>query len=210
MESKTYPKLHPELEQYLEPMEHFGQMLRHPLLFSVPYFGEMDNERLNQSFEFRKAKIREAIDGKLHSSYIFMHERPYRLNALMDVCGELSAKELLPLILEVYTDSENIIENSDEWMFLLEPLTGTDPWSTVHELPDGEFMIYRGGSKLGFSWTLDPDKAKWFASRWNQNLPLWQASVTREDVIGYNDSRGEKEVIVNPDVISHLIEPFEG
>lgn len=209
MESKSYPQLHPELEQYLESMEHFGKMLRHPLLFAVPYFGEQENERLNTLFELRKAAIAEHIKERDYLSYVFTHERPYRLNALMTLYGNITTEELLPIVLEVYTDSENISENDDDWHLLLEPLTGTDPWGTVHELPDGEFTIYRGGSRDGFSWTLDVDKAKWFANRWNQNLPLWQAVVTRNDVIGYYDHRGEKEVIVNPDDISHLIEPLE-
>jgi hypothetical protein len=96
-------------------MEHFGQMLRHPLLYSVPYFGDAENERLNQQFEFRKEALREAQEKNQHARWVFMHERPYRLQAMLDLKGEIPDTEFLPLLLEVYVDSENARENFDDW-----------------------------------------------------------------------------------------------
>lgn len=209
MESKTYEELHPELAQYLEPMEHFGQMLRHPLVYAVPYCGPMENEMLNRRFEALKLALKEAQEKGDHGRYVLLHERPYRLNALMELYGEIPTAELLPLILNVYVDSENARENPDEWTQLLESLTGTDPWSSVHELPDSPFTIYRGGEANSFSWTIDLETAKWFANRWKQSLPVWQATVTKADIIGYYDGRNEKEVIVNPDDIAHLITEYK-
>lgn len=206
MESGTYPDLHPDLVPYLEPMEHFGQMLRHPLVFAVPYFGAVENERLNKGYEFRKARRQEALDKGNHGQYVFVHERPYRLDALMELHGEIPVTEFSKLMLDVYVDSENVGDNLDTWLELLEPLTGTDPWGSVNQLPDGKFKIYRGGNKEGVSWTLDRTQAQWFAGRWQENHPVWEATVTRDDVIGYYNGRGEKEVIVYPPAIIHLIE----
>lgn len=205
-ETETYPDLHPDLAPYLEPMEHFGQMLRHRLVYSVPYFGPAENERLNKYYEVQLQRLRKAQETKNHHLYVFTHERAYRLDALMELYGEIPAVELIPLILDVYIDSENISANADSWEQLLETLTGTDPWNTEQELPDGEFTIYRGGTKEGFSWTTDLEQAKWFANRWRDNHPVWKATVTKRDIIGYCDGRGEKEIIVNPADIAHLIE----
>lgn len=209
MESTSYPKLHPELTPYLEPMERFGQMLRHPLLYSVPYFGEMENERLNQQFEFRKAALREAQQKNQHASWIFIHERPWRLNALLELKGDIPDKDFLPLVLEVYVDSENARDNFDDWESILEDLTGTDPWNTVHELPDTPFTVYRGGIKRGFSWTLDLATAKWFSNRIGGTGEVWQATVTKADIIAYYDGRNEKEVIAAYGAVEHLIEPYK-
>lgn len=201
-------ELHPELAPYLEPMAGFGQMLRHPLVYAVPYFGEPENERLNKLLEFRKQDLKTSIEKGDHHRFVFAHERPYRLDALRELHGEISQDVLNSLILQVYVDSENARDNYDEWFELLEPLTGADPWHTYQDLPDGEFSIYRGGPVMGFSWTRDLDRAKWFARRWGANGPIWEATVTTNDVIGYYDGRGEKEVVAVYDHIVHLIYPY--
>ena len=54
----------------------------------------------------------------------------------------------------------------------------------------------------------DLDRAKWFARRWGANGPIWEATVTTNDVIGYYDGRGEKEVVAVYDHIVHLIYPY--
>jgi hypothetical protein len=205
MNSSTYPTLDPELEQYLEPMEGFGKMLRHPLVYSVPYFGEADNERLNQQLAFRKRTLREAIESGDHEKYVFTHERAYRLDALLELQGDITQRKLNSLILDVYVDSENARENYDEWLNLLEPLTGEDPWNSVKDLPAGKFTMYRGGPVMGFSWTLDLDRAQWFAKRWGAQGEVWEATVDKNSVIGYYDGRGEKEVVAVYDHIRHAI-----
>lgn len=209
MNSTAYEELNPELAKYLEPMQGIGQMLRHPLLYSVPYFGECENVRLNKLYEFRTAELRKAVETNNHEQFVFTHERPWRLHALMELHGSVPLEDFLPLVLSVYTDSENARENADDWTTLLEPLTGTDPWDTVSELPDGKFTIYRGGEGNSFSWTTSLKVAQWFANRWGESHPVWTATIDKSNVIGYYNGRNEFEVIVNPDDISHLVEKYE-
>ena len=202
--------LHPELAACLEKMNVLGmEMIRHPLLFAVPYFGKDDNERLNQLLEFRKKQAAEFLEQQEYNRFVFTHERPYRLDSLMQIQSMLTDAELAPLLLSVYVDSENIGQNYDVWSLLLEPFVGKDPWNTLHELPHDTFQIWRGGSRDGFSWTTDVKVAHWFANRWKQELPVWTATVSKSDVIGFYDGRGEKEVIVHPDYISHLIDKLD-
>lgn len=209
MKSDTYENLHPELEKYLEPMEYFGRMLRHPLLYAVPYFGEAENDRLNKLFEYRKDMLQKYQATGDHSGWVFTHERPYRFQALRELCGEIPDKDFRDLVLEVYVDTESARDEFEEWEQILEKLTGLDPWNTLHELQDTPITVYRGGVKKGFSWTTDINVAKWFSKRYNGNGTVWVATVTKDDIIGYYDGRNEKEVIAAYQAVEHLIEPYK-
>jgi hypothetical protein len=207
MNSDTYEALHPELAQYLEPMAGFGQMLRHPLVYSVPYFGEMENARLNKCLEVRREMLAKAMAEERHHSWVFLHERPYRLDALLEIRGTIPDKDFLPIVLEVYTDSENARCNFHAWEDLLEPLTGTDPWKSLADLPD-TMVVYRGGVKEGFSWTRNLEVAKYFSTRLGGNGDIWTATVAKSDIVGYYDGRNEDEVIASYESVSHLIDQY--
>lgn len=201
METEKFPELHPDLLPYMEKMERYGSMIRHPLIFAVPYFGESTNEHLNKLLEFRREQLREALSSENYNLFVFTHERPCRLDAFEQIMHSLDEKTFNELLLEVYIDSENIHQNYQTWVELLDPLTGLDVWNSVSDLPD-KIKIYRGGSKNGISWTLSLEKAQWFATRWNENLPVWEAEVNKEEIIGFNEHRNESEVIVSPLVLA--------
>lgn len=69
---------------------------------------------------------------------------------------------------------------------------------------DNEITIYRGVTPYNndevkaLSWTLDKEKAKWFAHRFNQNGTVYEANINKTDVYAYFESRNESEVIVDP------------
>jgi len=59
-----------------------------------------------------------------------------------------------------------------------------------------------GRVRHGMSWTLDPDKARWFADR-GVHLDLGypvvlEATVLKEDVFAYYNERKERELVVRP------------
>jgi len=80
--------------------------------------------------------------------------------------------------------------------------------SAGEPLPDGDkFTVYRGvagkGCKRrvrGFSWTLDYEKAEWFANRFNYfgDPAVFQATIDRADVLAYTNQRNEQEIICRP------------
>ena len=83
------------------------------------------------------------------------------------------------------------------------------------ELPDGNFTIYRAGSPEGISWTTNRGIAMWFWSknkllnsepRYNRFLSL---SVTKEDVLFYNNKKGQNEVVLIPNEIKVKIIPYK-
>ena len=70
-------------------------------------------------------------------------------------------------------------------------------------LPKGNFTVYRAGSPEGISWTTNRGIASWFWSKnklfnsepkYNRFLSL---SVTKEDVLFYNNKKGQNEVVLN-------------
>jgi len=76
----------------------------------------------------------------------------------------------------------------------------------------GPFTVFRGvaGSgrarhPRGFSWTLDVDRARWFAGRsaiWGLRQPaVWSGIVGAADVLAYVDDRQEREIIAFPETV---------
>ena len=63
------------------------------------------------------------------------------------------------------------------------------------------FTVYRGARDPdGYSWTLDVEKARWFASRWGQDLSVFSKKVNKlEDTVAYFNSRNEEEILLNED-----------
>ena len=69
---------------------------------------------------------------------------------------------------------------------------------------DQTLTVYRGVTSYnekrvkGLSWTLDEEKAKWFAERFGENGKVYSAEIDKKDVYAYFGSRGESEVVVDP------------
>jgi hypothetical protein len=116
--------------------------------------------------------------------------------------NQLTVDELRQLFASFWTNAELPYRYHDEVLSMLgwlHPVTDNDD-----EL-NGELTIYRGvsgiGSAEGIAWTLDIDKARWFARRLvlvNRNPRLYRATVHADDVLGYFTGRGESEVLVDP------------
>jgi hypothetical protein len=67
--------------------------------------------------------------------------------------------------------------------------------------------VYRGlqdkkAKVRGLSWSIDIEKAKWFANRWNKPGDVWAAEISKKDCFAYYDD--EKEVVVNPYCLKNL------
>jgi hypothetical protein len=60
----------------------------------------------------------------------------------------------------------------------------------------------------GLSWTLDREKAQWFANRWlslKRRRPIVLQTVARKaDVMAYFAGRNEQEIVVHPNIARKL------
>lgn len=110
-------ELHPELKAYLNPNEKLGLVLQHPLVYSVPYF-ESTNSFLNEYLTRKKEALADAIAEKDWESAIWIHERPWRINALIEYIDKTSEKEYWQLVARVWQDSEGPGINKGAWRTL--------------------------------------------------------------------------------------------
>lgn len=194
-------------------------MIHHPLIIDIPYSPAM-NAVVNARYKMKLAKLEECRADREWHSYVFFHERPYRMDAMHELIGEgvLSDREKWELISAVWTDSENIWESLDVWRDLWNEggydrtyVMGDAELAALAQLP-GQFQIWRGESRgragEGLSWTTDRDKAVWFAQRWKgsegHRPRLMTGIVNKSDVLAYFLGRGESEIVTFPDYVGGL------
>jgi hypothetical protein len=210
-------ELHPELKKRVFASKSFD-VLQHPLVFSVPY-NEFTNKILNKSLAYKKQAVAEAQEQGDWHRYVFLHERPFRFDALRSVEDKFTDdKEYWRVVGSVWTDSENIYQHFAVWKRLwASSFNGRDVLMDEEEKEVLEAMpqvltVYRGfkikKSERGLSWTTDRDTAVWFARRFrasHQSSFVAQANVAKKDVLAYFDGRNEKEVVVLPTSLKNLL-----
>jgi hypothetical protein len=192
-----------ELVPYLQDMgEPFGQCLKHPLVFSVPYMGE--NGMLNQRLDMKRRACEKAWDNNEWATYMWLHERPYRLQALLEMEPYVDDDaEYWDLLASAWVDTENAWQNLDEWYELWQSDRGDRPEVKLPEGCGDVLTIYRGvesPERDGISWTLSYEKAKWFALRLtygDAKAYVLTATVEARRVWFYSDDRGEQEVLAH-------------
>lgn len=200
--------LNPVLARYYS--ESPFPMIQHPLVYSVPHLPN-SNALVNRQYEQKKKAVEESFAEKNWNRYLVMHERPHRPTALADIASEMSDEDYWQNVGWVWSDSENIRELKFVWSLLLgsrrpkrEQIMDEKDRLALANMPD-ELTIYRGCAiedTQGLSWTLDRERAEWFAER-NHNLSdqdteVKVATVQKSDVIAYITRRNEEEIIVNP------------
>lgn len=194
--------LHPELSQYIS-LSTYGAILRHPLVFAVPYFPEQ-NKIVNRQLEYKKKAVSSALEKQNYNQYIWLHERPFRLNAFLAIQDHLDDVTYSSLLAEVWIDSENIWQYQRQWISILNDTRFSSQHFMVPEEYDffrslpSRFTIYRGcdrKNRSGLSWTLDRKKALWFAARFEGNV-LLEKTVCKKSVLAYVSRRSESEIIL--------------
>ena len=208
LEADRNADLHPDLVDYLETGT-LGKMLRHPLVYEVPFF---TNGTANRAYAAKKKALAEAERERDWFGCVFLHERAYRTEALVNYVlgvddeGRLahSLDQLPPAdrdtAMSVWTDCENIAQNLDIWnVFFDVPdecglLVGDS--EAFAALPD-PITLYRGDCiDGGWSWSTREEVALFFARRWNDNWPLLTGTVEKRHVFGYLTNRSEDEILV--------------
>jgi hypothetical protein len=214
--------LHDDLAVCVYDSDFLGQVLKHPLVFAVPYHPQQ-NAYLNQCYDAKQRAIAEAIADSDWSSFLWMHERPYRVEAFFEIQHELDDHAYWDRLGTLWTDSENIYENLDVWVDLLDSdrpgrdhMMDDEERAALAAMPD-TITVWRGHSDInadGWSWTTDRDRAVWFANRFtvmeNRNPYVTEATVAKTDVIAYMLARKESEIVVNPDNVTVITETALG
>jgi hypothetical protein len=207
--------LHPDLAPYLVEMRS-GLMLKHPLVFSVMHTNQM-NAWANEHYRCKLNAVAKARDAGDYSLYIWLHERPYRVYALQRIAFLLLAPDYWQLVSHVWLDSENVWQNRRAWrMFWAckmpqrELVMDDREREQLAALPE-TLAVYRGvklrSAMRGLSWTLDRERAEWFANRFvmkRQHPMVLQSEVRKADVVAHFIGRNEAEIVVHPNAIHRL------
>lgn len=207
-------ELNPELKYFIEDHPQLGKCLKHPLVFSVPYFEAM-NQMYNKSLEHKRKRVEEAKQARDWHQYIFWYERPYRITMFDSVKKQMTDKEYWECLAWVYVD----LEFHYNYRRLLSKLFTLRPavpefimdedelqiWNSLTE----SVTIYRGVGKfprahLGMSWTLLKQKAEWFARRFNDDPYLLTGTIKKSNIIAYFAGRNEAEVVVRPKTVENI------
>lgn len=214
--------LEPELLDYYEDEGALGApCIRHPLVYSILH-GPNLNAMVNQQYRYKKEAVDRALKEEKWSTYIYLHERPYRIDAFNELCEmEVFADshpEYWRLLGDIWTDSENVWQNEDLWRINL-----TTPWPGRHhmmtddergelaECLDDPIPVYRGfcrvGRDQGLSWTHNLVVAKFFARRFAMNGEtqyIAAGQVAKKDVIAYFTGRSEYEIVALPESVRDI------
>jgi hypothetical protein len=98
----TGEPLHSDLLPYLEDGV-LGKQLRHPLVYQVPLWA---NGHANAYYLQKKKAVAEALENKNYNSYVYLHERPYRLQAFSEIANELYKEVTTALIHPGYREED--------------------------------------------------------------------------------------------------------
>lgn len=196
--------LHPDLVPYLDEHPEFGTILRHPLVYQVPIWS---NGSANKSYEQKKKAIKRVLLEQDYKTYIWLHERPYRLTAFEEISNKLTDIDYWKLLSSIWTDTENSYANYEKWKSLFSSKRSSKQYlmdekedQLLRSLPE-EVIIYRGCQKNlnenGLSWSLDKSTAEFFAYRFDQKGTILERKISKKDIIAVFTGRGEAEVIFN-------------
>ena len=194
-------ELHPDLVAYVSEGP-LGKQLRHPLVYQ---FGMMGNGWANAYYLQKISDVKKALQNKKYDSYVWLHERPYRIEAFQEIEHLLSDTAYWKLVADIWTDTENQWQNYEEWKDLIGSKRSNRHYMMTEEednllrsLAD-EVTIYRGCQKgineNGLSWTLDKSIAEFFANRLGKKGIVLEKKISKSDIIAVFTGRGETEVI---------------
>lgn len=201
-------ELHPDLIPYLSKSKELGwDILQHPLVYSVPFIA---SGLINRQYEYKKTSVAKALLENNFDSYVFLHERPYRIGAFINIQHRMKDTVYWRLLGDVWTDTENQHSYLKELKVLVTSLRPNRHYLMNEEednyfrsLPD-EVIIYRGCIKNlnenGLSWTLNKDKADWFSNRLNREgkAIILEKKINKRELIAFFNGRNEYEVIHIP------------
>lgn len=236
--------LDPALHRYVDWEGRFGPVFDHPLYRDVHmrHTAAMPADWLYEGCRPGLASINQIIERKQQAlqeyererkwfNYVFTHHRPYRADALFDVIGKVGASRVWPLVGHVWTDSESNAQSWETWEEIwshaydsrgnfrkgFSKVMSAKDRRTYEALP-AIITAYRGCfdeyDTTAYSWTLDREKAEWFARRksWNGNPVIAKVEVHKPFVLAYFSDRNESEVIIdhiNAGLEGEEIEIFE-
>lgn len=220
--------LNPTLHDYVDWNGRHGPVFDHPLYRDVsmcltaampanwPEGAPAGLARINDIIAQKRALAEEFEQSRNWAAYVYTHHRPYRVDALLYAVRKVGASRLWPLIGDVWRDSESNMQSVEEWEEIWSHAYARNgKFRKCHKfvmrakdrrafeaLPE-TLTLYRGcfspDDVDAYSWTLDIDKAEWFARRkcWNGSPTVAKVEVHKSFALAYFSDRNEAEVVLD-------------
>jgi hypothetical protein len=212
-----------DLQCYVESVPGSSmQVFKHPLWTDIiPIATPVPIEDIILS---KLAACDQLLDAGDESGFVFLHERAFRMDVLNDLWAsgtfDNMPERYWKLARKVWIDSEQD-EGDLRWSRLLDvPLpqrscmSTDEEWQALSKQPE-TLTLYRGlhgydqddarrSCANGWSWTLSPKTAHFFARRLrdkSQQGFIATAQAPRSAVIAHFLSRGESEIVISSDDI---------
>ena len=164
---------------------------------------------------------REYVAERIDSDEIYCRiTKPYRLTFMKYAGRYLSKKDFAEMLCAAWITSEN--PNSDvnvSQSELLQMFRSADKslLMTAEERKrldelDNPVTVYRGvtpynaKSVRAMSWTLDYEKALWFAKRFDSDGAVYTAEIEKSNILALFDGRDESEIVVEPAYLLNIEE----
>lgn len=209
---------------HIKPKENDGQLgkffIKHPILetsmtilpstnkmFDIFNEPETYSKWVKETAEFfRKQKSVFGLTAHIRKSY-----RLAFFKYINEYLSEQDFAELLKIVwiqTEFNSDTTNVSQKEMvNWFRTANKkyLMDDKERNRLSSLPNG-VSVCRGvrsaDYKYGMSWTLNYNKAKWFAERFDAKTPIiYKTIIQKEDILAYINERNEQEVILDPDVL---------
>ncbi len=210
-----------ELEGYLEEADGHG-LIKHPL---ITYMGYDPDSRetvtmLGRWLAQKRHGIEQLASEGDWSQVLMLHEKPWRMHALIEYAPPMDDEDYWDELGDIWCQ----IKNPGEYLVALPDLfhpgnRGTEKrflmmneeeQAALQTLPE-KLTIYRGcaeGNRVGFSWSIDREKAEWFAHRcgfaeYNASDTLLLVGECRKaDVVAHFTRREEEEIVIDPEDVA--------
>lgn len=170
----------------------------------------LDSQEDMQAWRKQQSEVIDRVKSPL--LFAFMVTNSYALGFLKYAQQYLSKEDLSEMLAYMWVNTEAPNQDCNlSKTKLLSMFKAADPKSVMTEEEyqkfqnlDEQLTIYRGVTShnadniKALSWTLDPDKAFWFAHRFGEEGTVYEAQINKKHVYAYFEGRNEAEVIVDP------------
>lgn len=165
--------------------------------------------------------VAEQIDSAESADEIYCRiTKPYRLTFMKYAGRYLSKRDFVEMLCNAWISSEspnndvNVSQSELLRMFKSadKSLLMTDEERKRLDELDDPVTVYRGvtpynaKSVKAMSWTLDYEKALWFAKRFDSEGTVYTAEIEKSHILALFDGRDESEIVVEPAYLSNIEE----
>ncbi|WAB25132.1 mRNA catabolic process [Lysinibacillus phage vB_LfM_LysYB1] len=165
-----------------------------------------------ESFKRQRERFGRMLEDRDYDSFICLQDKRVRFRLYRELFDLIPDNEKFSIFEEVYVMGEYGFADQDPDFMrkVFETRFKDAEWKPFrYRFPDTEnyVTVYRGTQSKSspldkaYSWTLDKEKAQFFASRFADYGKLHEAEVYVDKIITYLDARGEKEVLILPEHI---------